>query len=146
MSVRYPPVYAHTPIFLDGYCPIMPRFLRRQVRIRPVFRILVPDYSTRQIMSFHERQRSDSDRNNKITIPKPFFLGPPSFSNPAPAPNNGPVGPNNVGLMSPGPHQQQPNRPMMSPTSSSGPPTSNSDFQPSYNGTELVMLYDYKVS
>ena len=34
----------------------------------------------------------------------------------------------------------------MSPTSSSGPPTSNSDFQPSYNGTELVMLYDYKVS
>merc|ERR1712165_489947 len=27
---------------------------------------------------------------------------------------------------------------------SSGPPTSNSDFQPSYNGTELVMLYDYK--
>ena len=73
--------------------------------------------------------------------------GPPSFSNPAQA-NNGPAGPNNVGLTSPGPHphQQQPNRPPMSPTSSSGPPMSNSDFQPSYNGTELVMLYDYKVS
>jgi len=69
--------------------------------------------------------------------------GPPSFSNPPP--NAPAVGSNNLGLIPTAPHPQQPNRPMMSPTNSSGPPTSNSDFQtPSYNGTELVMLYDYK--
>ena len=73
-----------------------------------------------------------------------FVSGPPSFSNPPP--NAPPVGSNNLGLIPTAPHPQQPNRPMMSPTNSSGPPTSNSDFQtPSYNGTELVMLYDYKV-
>lgn len=72
-----------------------------------------------------------------------FSTGPPSFSSNT---NQGPPPP---GMMAqPGP--QQPPKPILSSGSGSAPPgpTSsppNPDFQATYNGTELVMLYDYKV-
>ena len=76
--------------------------------------------------------------------------GPPSFSS-HPPPLTSLGSPNDVGLMSSssaGP--QQPPKPVLSPGPPPPPPAppapqNNADFQSSYSGTELVMLYDYKV-
>lgn len=69
--------------------------------------------------------------------------GPPSFSsNLQQAPMNPSLGsPNDLGLV---PNHQQPPKPIMSPANPP-PPSNNTEFQASYHGTELVMLYDYKV-
>ena len=77
--------------------------------------------------------------------------GPPSFSSHLP-PLTSLGSPNDVGLMSTssaGP--QQPPKPVLSPGPPPPPPAppappSNTEFQSSYSGTELVMLYDYKVN
>lgn len=66
-----------------------------------------------------------------------MILGPPSFSSNLQAPPMSGLGsPNDLGLVPQQPQQQQPPKPALSP---------NGDFQSAYHGTELVMLYDYKV-
>lgn len=58
------------------------------------------------------------------------------------SPNDLGLVPNSVGHQ----QQQQPPKPIMSTTAAAPPPSSNNtEFQASYHGTELVMLYDYKV-
>ena len=86
--------------------------------------------------------------------------GPPSFSSHLQSQMTSLGSPNDVGLMQPssvaasGQASQQPPKPLLSPGPPPPPPAppvppqnnssqSHSDFQ--YNGTELVMLYDYKV-
>ena len=81
--------------------------------------------------------------------------GPPSFSSHLQSQMTSLGSPNDVGLMQPGPMQQPP-KPLLSPGPPPPPPAppapmqgnsnkSSNEFQSSYNGTELVMLYDYKV-
>ena len=53
--------------------------------------------------------------------------------------------PNDIGLVSTSAGPQQPIKPILSPNAPSAT-SGNPEFQASYNGTELVMLYDYKVS
>ena len=78
------------------------------------------------------------------------FTGPPSFSSnlqPNLSQMTGLGSPNDIGLVSStsaGP-VQQPIKPILSPNAPSAT-SGNPEFQASYNGTELVMLYDYKVS
>ena len=84
--------------------------------------------------------------------------GPPSFSSHLQSQMTSLGSPNDVGLLQPSSvtasgQAQQPPKPLVSPGPPPPPPappvppqndSSKSDFQ--YNGTELVMLYDYKVS
>ena len=90
-----------------------------------------------------------------------FLTGPPSFSsNLQPTtmtqvPSTGIGSPNDLGLVPTAAGPQQPTKPSQPSLSPAPPPASSGsgggggaggDFQQaSYNGTELVMLYDYKV-
>ena len=86
-----------------------------------------------------------------------FSTGPPSFSsNLQPTamtqvPSTGIGSPNDLGLVPTASGPQHPTKPTSlspapPPSNSGGGGGSGSEFQQtSYNGTELVMLYDYKV-